>query len=151
MDKILFIQTGGTIDKAYPENQDNHGYAFEIDEPASRAILERALPKFEYEIKTLLRKDSLDITDDDRTLLRQEIEAAQINKVIVTHGTDTLKQTAEFLRNLEGKTIILTGAMQPERFRDSDADFNLGMAVACVQTLPVAVYVALSGEVQKIS
>ncbi|HEY1085596.1 MAG TPA: asparaginase domain-containing protein [Candidatus Saccharimonadales bacterium] len=151
MDKILFIQTGGTIDKAYPQNPTNHGYAFAIDEPASRVILERARPGFEYEIKTVLKKDSLDMTDADRTIIRETIETAPNSKIIITHGTDALQQTAEFLRNLDGKTIVLTGAMQPEKFRDSDADFNLGMAVACVQTLPSAVYITLSGEVRKIS
>lgn len=150
MSRILFIQTGGTIDKAYPQNDENHGYAFEIDTPASRAVLERAKPELEYKIQTVLKKDSLDITDEDRMELREVVENSSQNMIIITHGTDTIEQTAQSLRNIKNKTIVLTGAMQPERFRDSDADFNIGMATACVQILPPAVYVVLYGKVKEV-
>lgn len=144
---ITFIQTGGTIDKDYPPNSTNHGYNFEIGEPAFTHILATIRPQFEFETMSVLRKDSLDITDADRELIRAQVEALENNQVVITHGTDTIRQTAEVLAGISAKTIVLTGSMTPEKFKGSDAEFNLGMAVAAAQTLPPGVYIALRGQV----
>ncbi|MFZ2593639.1 MAG: asparaginase domain-containing protein [Minisyncoccia bacterium] len=144
---ITFIQTGGTIDKDYPRGKNHHGYAFLIGEPAVKKILDTHHVRFSYEILTLFKKDSLDITDSDRTKLVRSVVRTKNAKIIITHGTDTLLKTAEALSNIQGKTIVLTGAMLPAKFAESDAAFNIGMAVAGVQSLPPGIYIALSGVI----
>jgi L-asparaginase len=145
--KIIFIQTGGTIDKDYPQGETNHGYEFQITDPAFTSILQRAKPDFEYEIVSALQKDSLDITDQDRVALFDLVSTIDGDKIVLTHGTDTIHITAEKLSTIEHKTIVITGAMLPEKFYTSDADFNVGMAVGAVQSLPHGVYVCLYGKV----
>lgn len=147
--KILFLQTGGTIDKDYPAGEDNHGYSFVITTPAFDRILKRANPSFEFETKTVLQKDSLDITEDDRKLIFEACKDSGSDKIVITHGTDTMTQTAEVLSQITGKTIVLIGALSPELFKDSDADFNLGTAVGAVETLENGVYIAMNGRVMK--
>lgn len=143
--KILFIQTGGTIDKDYPRQ--TKGYAFEISEPAVRQILERANPSFEYEIIPLLRKDSLDLTVKDKKKIFEECEKADTDKIVITHGTDTMIETAVFLSEIKKKTIIITGAFKPEKFSNSDADFNVGAAVGALNTLENGIYIAMNGNI----
>lgn len=143
--KITFIQTGGTIDKDYPKT--TKGYAFEISEPAVKRILAKVNPNLEYEVISLLKKDSLDITDSDRKKILEACESAAGDKIIITHGTDTMIETAEKLGGLEDKTIVITGAMRPEKFSDSDAMFNVGIAISAAQTLPAGVYIAMNGRV----
>lgn len=143
--QILFLQTGGTIDKDYP--QKNHGYAFEIDEPAYNRILERVEKGFEYKVKTLMRKDSLELTDEDREKVKQECEACDFDKIIITHGSDTLPETARYIGSIPGKAIVLTGAYRPERFSNSDADFNLGVAVGLLNILDTGTFIAMNGKV----
>ena len=140
---LLFIQTGGTIDKDYPKS--TKGWAFEISEPAVERILKKLNPSFKYTIKSVLKKDSLEITDSDRLLLYNECKAANENKIIITHGTDTIIETAIFLSKLTEKTIVLTGAMRPERFSNSDADLNIGISIGGVQSLSNGVYIAMHG------
>lgn len=142
---ILFMQTGGTIDKDYPENDDNHGYAFSVGDAAFLHILERADPDFSYKITTVVKKDSLDLTDKDRADIKQALLDAKEDRIVVTHGTDTILKTAQVLADITDKTIILTGARLPEKFYDSEADFNLGMAVAGAQILSPGIYIALYG------
>ena len=145
--KILFLQTGGTIDKDYPKT--TNGWGFEIGEdPAFRRLLEERLsPSFEYECQTICRKDSLEITDVDRSAMSREIDIRleqghRFDGVILTHGTDTMAETAKYLagskksRPEKNVPIVITGAMRPERFSNSDADCNLGMAIAAIQTCP---------------
>lgn len=145
--KITFVQTGGTIDKHYPQTERNHGYEFVIGEPAFVPILKKINPDFEYEIVSVLKKDSLDITDDDRQKISDSIRAVDNDKIVITHGTDTILQTAKALANIKDKTVVLTGATLPEKFTDSDAMFNLGMAVGAVESLAHGVYIALNGVV----
>lgn len=145
--KILFIQTGGTIDKDYPKQV--KGYAFEISEPAVRQILERVNPSFEYEVISLLRKDSLDLTVKDKKKIFEECEKANTDKIIITHGTDTMIETATFLTEVKNKTIILTGAFKPEKFTNSDADFNVGVAIGALNILGKGVFIAMNGRVFK--
>lgn len=148
--EILFLQTGGTIDKDYLPEGDNHGYAFTIEEPAYIPILERADVSFTVAKHSTMKKDSLDITETDRKQLAYDVYNSAFKRVVITHGTDTIGQTARFLAEAGAsmKTIVLTGAMRPEKFARSDADFNLGLAVGAVQALPSGVYVALQGLVR---
>lgn len=146
--KIHFVQTGGTIDKDYIETNLSHGYNFEIGEPAFVSILKNIQPCFEYEISSVMKKDSLDITEDDRQQIFDTINGLETAKIIVTHGTDTILQTATKLSTIEGKKIILTGAFLPAGFVASDAVFNLALAIGALQTLrDNGVYIALCGVV----
>ena len=104
--KIIFIQTGGTIDKDYPQNATNHGYEFEIAEPAFDSILKRAKPDFEYEVLSVLKKDSLDITDEDRQKIFDTVNGVSENKIVITHGTDTIHVTAKKLSEIIDPNII---------------------------------------------
>ena len=126
--KILFIQTGGTIDKDYPRT--TKGWAFEIAEPAAKRLLEVLDPSFEYEIASACKKDSLELNDKDRQSMADLVENHDADCYILTHGTDTMLETAEYLADrFKGKSIIITGAMRPERFTNSDAAINLGTAI----------------------
>ena len=148
--KILFIQTGGTIDKDYPRKQG--GYAFEFGEPATKRILENLDTQLEYEIVTAFQKDSLEINQQDRDKLLNLIENRPEQRIIITHGTDTLIESARFLESqLSKRCIVLTGAMRPERFSNSDAAINLGMALAAVQLLHDGVYICIQGLVKQAS
>lgn len=141
--KILIIQCGGTIDKDYPKT--DKGYAFEIGEPAAKRALSRVFPKFEFQIEPLLKKDSQEITTADRELLKETILASEANKILITHGTDTMIETGTFLQNIPDRTIVITGAFLPEKFKDSDADFNLGAAIAALQLLEKGTFIVMSG------
>lgn len=145
--KITFVQVGGTIDKDYPQGLSDHGYAFQIGEPAVIDILGRVTPQFSFEVLRIMQKDSLDMDDQDRQEVYNTVSQLGTDKIVITHGTDTIGLTAEALAPIKDKTIVLTGAMIPEKFRDSDADFNVGMAVGAVQKMPHGVYVALHGQV----
>jgi L-asparaginase len=140
---IRFITTGGTIDKIYFDALSQ----FEVGESQVSHILTEGLVQFDYEVVPLLQKDSLDMTADDRAKLRAYIESDEAERVIVTHGTDTMPETADALCGIPGKTVVLTGALTPARFRSTDAVFNIGMAVAAVQTCGHGVYIAMSGQV----
>ena len=140
---IRFITTGGTIDKIYFDALSQ----FEVGESQVEHILKEGLVQFDYEIVSLLQKDSLEITAADRTRLRRYIEDDDASLYVITHGTDTMAETAEALQGLDDKTIVLTGALTPARFRTTDAIFNVGMAVAAVQVASPGVYIAMSGQV----
>lgn len=143
--QLTFIQTGGTIDKDYPRSQG--GYAFEFGEPATERILERLQPSFAYEIHTPFQKDSQEIDDADRDRIAELVGARIGGRIVITHGTDTMIETARYLaRTIAPDTVVvLTGAMRPERFSNSDAAANLGAAIAGAQTLGGGVYVAMHG------
>lgn len=140
---IRFITTGGTIDKIYFDEMSQ----FEVGESQVKHILTEGLVNFDYDIVSLFRKDSLELTDGDRRELRDYVEQDDAALYVISHGTDTMVETADALGNLPGKTIVLTGALSPARFRTTDAIFNVGMAVAAVQTLEPGVYIAMSGQV----
>ena len=141
--KLLIITTGGTIDKIYFDDKSD----YQVGEPQISQILHAMHVAFEFEVSALMRKDSLHITHDDRKLIRAAIAASNAGHVLITHGTDTMVDTALELQGLQGKTIVLTGALNPARFRDSDAIFNIGCAVGAVQSLPPGVYIAMNGKV----
>ena len=141
--KIKFLTTGGTIDKIYFDAKSE----FEVGPPQVSELLNDANVAFEHEVESILRKDSLDLTEADRALIRGRVAADPAAHIIVTHGTDTMIQTALALKGIPGKTIVLTGSIQPARLRVTDAGFNLGVAVMAVQTLPPGVYIAMNGRI----
>lgn len=141
--KISIYSMGGTIDKVYFDDLSD----YEVGEPQAGEILKEAHVAFDFEVREVLRKDSLHLTDGDRGLLRSLIAADPCRHVIVTHGTDTMTDTAAALFGLPGKVIVFTGALSPARFKGSDAPFNLGCAVGAVQSLKEGVYIAMSGQV----
>ena len=140
---IRFVTTGGTIDKIYFDAQSR----FEVGDTLIDHILQEGLITFEYDVKPLFRKDSLDMTDEDREEVRRFIEQDDASHYVITHGTDTMPETATALAGITGKSIVLTGALTPARFRSTDAVFNVGMAVAAVQLVKPGVYIAMSGQV----
>jgi L-asparaginase len=141
--KLLIVTTGGTIDKIYFDDKSD----YQVGEPQISQILHAMHVAFDFEVSALLRKDSLHITAEDRKLIRAALAASEATHVLITHGTDTMVETAAELKGLAGKTIVLTGALNPARFRDSDAIFNIGCAVGAVQCLPPGVYIAMNGRV----
>ena len=141
--KIKIITTGGTIDKVYFDATS----AYEVGDPQIGEVLERSDVVFDYSIETLCHKDSLELTDEDRERIHDLIATDGGRRFIVTHGTDTMATTARMLQDIPDKVIVLTGASQPARFYSSNAIFNIGCAVAAVQTLPFGVYVAMNGRI----
>jgi L-asparaginase len=149
--RITFIQTGGTIDKDYPRS--TMGYAFEIADAATERIIADVshVPLgIDVDFQTACRKDSTELTREDRETIANLCNNVPSDKIVITHGTDTMIETANFLSadtRLSGKTVVLTGSMRPQRFRESDAPFNVGIAVGAVQVLPPGCYVAMGGAV----
>jgi L-asparaginase len=142
-DPIVILTTGGTIDKAYFDDLSQ----YQIGETVVEKLLRIANVTYPYRIIEFLRKDSLDMTDEDRASLRKRIESLEASCVVVTHGTDTMSDSATALAGIDGKTIVLTGALSPARFSESDAAFNVGMAFATVQAAKPGVYIAMNGTV----
>lgn len=143
MDNLLIVTTGGTIDKVYFDAKSD----YQVGEPQIGRILQELGVAFRFHVIPLLRKDSLFVDDADRQLLRATIAAQEETCVLITHGTDSMVQTAQVLADLPGKTIVLTGALNPARFDGSDAEFNIGCAVGAVQSLPPGVYIAMNGRI----
>lgn len=140
---VRFITTGGTIDKVYFDAMSQ----FEVGDTQIEHILGEGLVSIEYDVVSMFRKDSLELTDDDRLTLRKFVEADDAERMVITHGTDTMADTADALAGISGKTIVLTGSLSPARFKTTDAIFNVGMAVAAVQVATEGVYLAVSGQV----
>ncbi len=141
--KVRIFSCGGTIDKVYFDANSE----FEVGEPQIDAIFREANATIDYQVESLMRKDSLQMTDTDRQLVRKRIEEVDETLILVTHGTDTMTLTADALVSIPNKTIVLTGSMTPARFRVSDAEFNIGLALGAVQSLPAGVYIAMNGQV----
>ncbi len=140
---LTIVATGGTIDKIYFDDKS----AYQIGAPQIGEILTQLGVAFAFEVIALMRKDSLHMDDADRDLIRRTILAQPHRHVLVTHGTDTMVETARALAGIPGKTIVLTGALNPARFQGSDAVFNIGCAVGAIQALPDGVYIAMNGRV----
>ena len=143
MDELLIVTTGGTIDKIYFDDKSD----FQVGDPQIGRILQELGVAFRFSVIPIIRKDSLHITGEDRELIRAAIAAQPAKHVLITHGTDSMVETAAVLRSLADKTIVLTGALNPARFRGSDAEFNIGCAVGAVQSLPAGVYIAMNGRI----
>ncbi len=143
MEELLVVTTGGTIDKIYFDDKSD----YQVGDPQIGRILEELGVAFRFRVIPILRKDSLHISDADRELVRVTIAAQPCRHVLVTHGTDSMVETARVLASIPDKTIVLTGALNPARFRGSDAEFNIGTAVGAVQSLPPGVYIAMNGRI----
>ena len=143
MEDLLIVTTGGTIDKVYFDAKSD----YQVGEPQIGRILGELGVAFRFHVIPLLRKDSLFIDAADRELLRATIAAQAERCVLVTHGTDSMVETAKVLARVPDKTIVLTGALNPARFEGSDAEFNIGCAVGAVQSLPPGVYIAMNGRI----
>lgn len=141
--KLRILTTGGTIDKIYFDDKSE----FAVGEPEIGRILQEAQVAFDYDVVQLMRKDSLELDDDDRELIRRTVAEDECEHILITHGTDTMTDTAAVLGDIPGKTIVLAGALHPARFRTSDAIFNIGMAVAAAQSMPPGVYVTMNGRI----
>jgi len=143
MQHLTILTTGGTIDKIYFDDKST----FQIGEPQIGQILTSLGVSFTFDVQSLMRKDSLHMDAADRDAIRRAIEAQPHRHVLVTHGTDTMVDTARALAGLAGKVVVLTGALNPALFNQSDAVFNVGCAVGAVQTLPDGIYIAMNGRI----
>ncbi len=142
MPKIKILITGGTFDKEYDEIQQSLSFK----QSHVPAVLKEGRCKCDVQVVTLMLKDSLQMSDADRDVIANYCKQASESKIVITHGTDTMSKTAEYLASrCPGKTIVLTGAMVPYTFGSSDGLFNMGAALALVQSLPEGVYVAMNG------
>lgn len=145
---IQVFATGGTIDKVYFDAKST----YEIGEPQTTDILQAAGVAFTFAVETLLSKDSLDLTDADRTHVARAVLGCSARRIIVTHGTDTMAETARVVARALTETgaehtVVFVGSLTPARFKATDAEFNIGFAAAAVQTLPPGAYVAMNGRV----
>jgi len=141
--KIKIYTVGGTIDKVYFDRKSK----YEVGEPEIGEILKEANVNLKYEISSILHKDSLDMTDQDRQMIFDKVSSDKHRYIVLTHGTDAMIQTAKKLKTIHSKVIVLTGAISPARFKSSDAAFNIGSAVAAAQTLTPGVYIAMNGRI----
>lgn len=140
---VKIITTGGTIDKIYFDAKSE----FQIGDPQVAEVLHQSNVTMPFEVLALMRKDSLELTDEDRQLIYDTVAADPAAHIVITHGTDTMAVTAAKLIGIPHKTIVLTGAMQPARFRMTDAVFNIASAFTAAQTLPPGVYLAMNGRI----
>lgn len=144
MQSIKILTTGGTIDKIYFDAKST----YEVGEPNIDRVLSELPLSVDYSIRSILRKDSLEITPADRSLIVAAVQNAEEKQIIVTHGTDTMVETAQALQKVaDEKTIVLTGALEPALFKTSDAMFNIGCAIAAVQSLPPGAYITMNGRI----
>ena len=141
--KISIIAVGGTIDKVYFDAKSQ----YEVGPPNIERVLGELNLSIAYSVNSLMRKDSLDMTDEDRGLIASAVTSDPCTGILITHGTDTMVQTALALQHIAGKTVVLTGALEPALFKTSDAVFNIGCALGAVQALQPGVYIAMNGRV----
>ena len=140
---LLIITTGGTLDKVYFDAKSE----YEVGKPVAPHIFQEMKVTLDYELAPLMRKDSLDITKKDRQDILSLCQKTEHPYILITHGTDTMTETAKILTSVKEKTIVLTGAMAPACFRETDAIFNLGCALGAVQALSKGVYIAMNGQI----
>jgi len=139
--KIKILTVGGTIDKVYFDALSD----YQVGVPGVREILEDLPIEFEYEIDSLMRKDSLEMTDEDRALVKAKVAETDAEKILITHGTDTMIETAKCLDPGPNKCVVLTGALAPAMFKTSDAEFNVGMAVGVLAARESGVHIVMNG------
>lgn len=142
-DTIAVVTTGGTIDKVYFDSLSE----YQVGESVVRRLLAIANVKYPFDVLEALRKDSLELTDQDRETLCKFVAGLKTSRVVVTHGTDTMTLTAAYLAPIHRKIIVLTGAVAPARVGESDGSFNFEMAFATAQVAPPGVYVVMNGGV----
>jgi len=143
--KIKIFTTGGTLDKIYFDDLSK----YEVGVPRVGEILETAKVNFDFEIEEIFRKDSLNITSSDRRMIKQRVANDPSRFILITHGTDGMTRTADALKVIQDKVIVLTGAINPYLFKKSDATFNVGCAIGAMQALTPGAYIAMSGFVFK--
>ncbi len=141
--KIKIFTVGGTIDKIYFDQKN----AYQVGDPKIVEVLQEANVTLDFETESIMQKDSLDMTEEDRRIIYDKIASDHHELIVITHGTDTMVETANTLSAIPNKTIVLTGSMQPARFKNSDAVFNIGCAIAAVQALPHGVYITMNGRI----
>ena len=140
---IRILITGGTFDKRY----DEIGARLHFTESQVPDMLRLGRSRVDVAIRTVMLVDSLDMSEADRELIARNCLQAPESRILVTHGTDTMVETARVIASrVEGKTVVLTGAMVPYAFGSSDGLFNLGSALSFAQVLPPGVYVAMNGR-----
>jgi L-asparaginase len=140
---ILVLTTGGTIDKQYFDASSQ----YTIVGTMVTRLFELGRVLHPFEIDEVMRKDSLEMDDADRAAIAARVAASDAERIVITHGTDTMTETARALAGIPGKTIVLVGALAPARFAESDATFNLGMAFATVQVAQPGVHITMNGTV----
>ena len=140
--KIKILCTGGTFDKVYYDALSD----YHIGEPQVEWILQQAGVNFDYQIESILKKDSLDINDQERAAIADKVAAEPCQHIVIIHGTDTMVETGLALKKIPNKSIVLVGAMQPARFRDSDALYNIGFATAAVSLVTAGIYITMNGQ-----
>ncbi|WP_045215997.1 asparaginase domain-containing protein [Desulfonatronovibrio magnus] len=139
----IFI-TGGTLDKEYRQTDGE----LVLTKTHVNEILTAGRCGLEIDLEIIMLKDSLFMEDSDRIRIRDKCRETSMNRILITHGTDTMVETAAVLSSqMKDKTIVLVGAMIPFTFRDSDAVFNLGFALAATQILPPGVYIAMNAKI----
>jgi len=143
MNDVSIIAVGGTIDKVYFDAKSE----YEVGPPNIERVLSELNLSISYNVSSLMRKDSLDITAEDRALITKTVADAPCDRILITHGTDTMVETAKGLTGIAQKTIVLTGALEPALFKTSDAVFNIGCALGAVQSLPPGVFIAMNGKI----
>lgn len=141
--KLRILTVGGTIDKVYFDALSD----YQVGVPGVREILDDLPIEFDYEIESLMRKDSLDMNDDDRRLVADAVQNCDAHKVLITHGTDTMIQTAQCLSPRPDQCIVFTGALAPAGFKTSDAEFNVGMAIGVLAACQNGVHIVMNGRV----
>lgn len=140
--KIKVFTAGGTIDKVYFDAKSQ----YEVGESNVQLLFKEMNVGFDYDVEPILRKDSLDMTDTDRMTILEKVQCEPCPKILITHGTDTMIDTAKLLQQrVKDKTIALTGAMQPALFRNSDAVFNIGCALGVLLARDSGVYLVMNG------
>ena len=143
MEDILIVTTGGTIDKVYFDAKSR----YEVGPPNIERVLSELKLSITYRIQQLMRKDSLDMTEEDKKDIRDTVIQAPETRILITHGTDTMVETGKYLADVKQKTIVLTGALEPALFKTSDALFNIGCGLGAVQSSPPGVYIAMNGHI----
>lgn len=145
MKNIVILTCGGTFDKVYHDALSD----FTIGEPCVPDILHEGGMTTGWQLQEVMRKDSLDMTDEDRQTLRRAVSDYSCDRMVIIHGTDTMTDSAAALSGIPDKTIVLTGAMHPARFRQSDAVFNTGFAIAAAKVAPSGIYIAMNGQLHE--
>lgn len=143
MNRVKIFTVGGTIDKIYFDANST----YEVGPPNISEVLADLSLNLEFDVTSLMQKDSLEMTDDDRETVRKAIAETDATMIVITHGTDTMVQTAQCLKDILEKTIVLTGALAPALFKSSDAIFNIGCALTAVQIKQPGAYIAMNGQV----
>lgn len=140
---LEILTTGGTIDKVYFDNKSN----YEVGDPFVEELLHKMNVNISFKVKSLMKIDSLDMTIIHREEILNYIKNSNANNFLITHGTDSIVETAIYLKKISDKTIVLTGSLKPAVFIDNDAIFNVGSALTSAQILKNGVYIVINGQV----